>query len=142
MATMEKYADTTEYPKLFHKTYWGRFDVISDEEYPAPEDGIIGNRNLFVKTYNIASVRQEGLRMEKNLLLNNRDKGTNCTADHIELYVDKDKNKMQVFSHHPNNGEPCGSWNEIPPMYSSNQKTWMRWVTNKDIAEQRKAVGW
>ena len=45
--TMTTYASLTDYPRIFEKTYWGRFDGVD------PPHGIIENRNMMVREFGI-----------------------------------------------------------------------------------------
>ena len=137
-----RYADATNYPDLFRKVYWGAFTLETslDGKVVSPEADIVANRNYFVEHFNIKNVRKP-LKAERIMLRNGMDRTTNCQTDHEELYVDQEGAKIQVFSHHPNNGTPGGTWTMIPPMYCPSQQTWMGRVETHDIRDQRKVCG-
>ena len=87
--------DFTRYPKLFERSYWGRYT----QELEIEREKVIRvgeNRNRFVELYNIKSIRCKVAKKKETefeVIIDGRD-----VRDHIEYYVTTDKQTVSLFS--------------------------------------------
>jgi hypothetical protein len=87
--------DFTRYPKIFERSYWGRYtQELEIEREQVIRVGL--NRNKFVEMYNIKSIRCKVARKKETefeVIINGHD-----VRDHIEYYMTKDKQTVSLFS--------------------------------------------
>ena len=137
MSTKVKHLyESTQFPKLFGKTYWGNF------EYRKEDDELIKNRNEFAKKYNLDEKSWCRDKIPYEYKLDIRCKGATyqgrATAsdvgdriyDHFECYrakVDNEDSLILIVSVYKT-AIPKSiievQWEIVPPMYSSSCVTW------------------
>jgi hypothetical protein len=137
---MSQNYELTDYPKIYGETYWGNGASFGEAE-------IIANRNEFVtkndvdKYYSIPSCNKE---RSLNKIFDLKDKDgqilKNFRRDHIEYYKTKknhnsDKTTICIFSNTNSqvseeifNLIETNGYIEIPPMYDTTQRTFMKVV--------------
>jgi len=106
-----KYAELTNYDKIYKDVYWGAFTVSSSLDLP--KISIIHARNWFIQKYKIISVKDcptklINMRRELNL-------------DHTECYEDAHGRLIYLYSMYDKHQVP--HFTTINSMYSSNQRT-------------------
>jgi len=128
--------ELTEFPKLFTKTYWGRF------EYRKEDDDYIKNRNEFAKKYNLdeKSWCRDKIPYEYKMDIRCKESRYNGHAsasracshryDHFECYrtkVDNEDSLILIISIHKSEIPKSiidEQWGIVPPMYSNTCVTW------------------
>ena len=123
------YADLTDFPKIFNGVYWGG-------SRSHPDDGIIENRNKFIKEHNIISsvqppqyIRACYCRTRKDMfgrtVLGERGEG----FDHVEVYKTSNKEYVILNSPYNHNGPDQllidHGWELIDNLYSNSARTYM-----------------
>ena len=125
------YSDYTDYPEIFSNTYWGDFQN-------APDEGIIKNRNNFIKDYKIKEYKF-GAYKGDSIMLNQIGVDQTRKYAHLEYYITHDGANIVVIS-------PYGSqefisenednvdnqyyiqrgWTKIPKLYSQDANTYIK----------------
>jgi len=141
----QSYADTTDYPKLFKETYWGRFGVE-----PKSDISLFSkNRNEFAKKYNLNPKSSCTWKIPYEYKMEIRCKGATYTQraecdrntdyDHFECYrakVDDVDSLILIISPYSSFVpksiiEP--QWEKVAPLYSSNANTWQLIVPVQEL---------
>lgn len=114
-----KYADLTENPSIFRKTYWGNFDAQdSDEE-------IIRNRDRFVRDYWVTKYVEP-----PNLYFTDKPEG----FDHMEFYRTADGEILVLTSPYSQTADDSlrgAGFSRMPyRLYATNAVTYVRRFRN------------
>ena len=106
---MKNYAEQTNYPQLFKRTYWGAFKGECDPV-------IIANRNKMVEEFGIVRIVNQNMSFAMTFL------------EHAEMYVacDISKYKVLVESRYDGLDMTQFGFTPYPPIYSSETTSWIR----------------
>ena len=136
-----RYAECTDYPKIFLSVYWGTHRLLKTPPLFEVDqlNRICHNRNNFIKNnfikkhYNIPSIRTSGM-IGKYAKIHKKteilDETNRDIRDHVEYYKCEDNITLTIFSMDNYSGYHdlilAHGYILIEPLYCVNQNTYMK----------------
>ena len=128
-----RFFETTKYPQIFERTYWGRFDVESNLR----DDEIIENRNAFVEEFDIVKRYHPAY----SVSLHNTSK---FPVDHAEYYMTSDK--KVIFINSPYGQKSIPDMTVYKKLYADDATTYIKifdnWREMQYFAKSKKPSIW
>jgi len=129
MENKKYFYELTDYPKIFKKTYWGKFNTENREQKEMEEiKNIVQNRNQFIKDYNIKNICLRPIKKIYKFI----DKVKNDSLiDHLEIYETNNKEYYILNSPYKNIDDEITiefinlGWTFIPKLYFNESITFI-----------------